>query len=131
MARYEHLPIWNDAMQLAVHLERCVARFPRYHKYALGTELRRAAQQLLGAIMRCASARERRTVELERLVLIVEQIKTQLALAREIRAFSSFTDFAVAAETAVGLGKQGEGWLRQARRKAGPEAASFSGGARA
>ena len=46
MARYERLPIWNDAMQLAVHLERCVARFPRYHKYALGTQLRRGGVRL-------------------------------------------------------------------------------------
>ncbi|MCX7556905.1 hypothetical protein OS187_08750 [Xanthomonadaceae bacterium JHOS43] len=97
MARYEHLPIWHDAMRLAVHLERSVARFPRYHKYTLGTELRRGAQSLLGAIMRCASARETRTAELERLVLIVEQVKTQLALAREVRVFASFNDFAQAA----------------------------------
>ena len=131
MARYEHLPIWHDAMRLAVHLERSVARFPRYHKYTLGAELRRGVQSLLGAIMRCASARETRTAELERLILIVEQVKTQLALAREIRVFASFNDFAQAAETAVVLGRQSEGWLRQVRRKAGPEAASHRGDARA
>jgi hypothetical protein len=33
MARYDHLPIWKDA----------VRRFPRYHKYALGSDLRRQA----------------------------------------------------------------------------------------
>lgn len=31
------------AMDLAVHLEQAVRRFPRYHKYILGTDLRRCA----------------------------------------------------------------------------------------
>lgn len=131
MARYEHLPIWATAMQLAVRLERSVARFPRYHKYALGAELRRSAQALLGAVMRAARATEQRAAELERLVLIIEQLKTQLALAREIRAFASFNEFAEAADAAVSLGKQGEGWLRQTRRITRPEASSQRGDARA
>ena len=32
MARTSHLPIWKAAMDLAVHLEHAVRRFPRYHK---------------------------------------------------------------------------------------------------
>ncbi len=33
MARYEHLPIYKQAMDVAVHFERVVAGFSRYHKY--------------------------------------------------------------------------------------------------
>ena len=40
MACSRHLPIWRTAFDLAAHLERCVARFSRAHKYALGSELR-------------------------------------------------------------------------------------------
>ena len=40
MARYEHLPIYKQAMDVAVHFEKLVAGFSRYHKYTLGTELR-------------------------------------------------------------------------------------------
>lgn len=36
MARYEHLPIWRCAMDLALHMETAVAGFPRVHRYALG-----------------------------------------------------------------------------------------------
>ena len=43
MARYDHLPIWKDAVTLAGVLEEAVRRFPRYHKYALGADLRRQA----------------------------------------------------------------------------------------
>ena len=40
MSHTRHLPIWKAAFDLAVHLEHAVRRFPRYHKYTLGTELR-------------------------------------------------------------------------------------------
>ena len=39
MARYEHLPIYRDALNLAVHFEKIVASFSRYHKYTLGSDL--------------------------------------------------------------------------------------------
>jgi hypothetical protein len=40
MARYEHLPIYKKAMDLAVHMEQIVRNFSRCHKYTLGSELR-------------------------------------------------------------------------------------------
>jgi hypothetical protein len=40
MARYEHLPIYREALALAVHFEEIVANFSRCHKYTLGSELR-------------------------------------------------------------------------------------------
>jgi hypothetical protein len=39
MARYEHLPIYRDALALA----QIVANFSRCHKYTLGSELRNAS----------------------------------------------------------------------------------------
>ena len=33
MARYEHLPIYKQALDAAVHFEKVVAGFSRYHKY--------------------------------------------------------------------------------------------------
>lgn len=138
MARYEHLPVWHAAMRLSVALERAVAQFPRYHKYALGAELRRSAQQVLGGIVRAARASTQRVPELERLVLAVEHLKGQLTLARELRCCSSFTVWAELAEHAVAIGKQSEGWFQQARRvaAAGPagtpdRGASPTGGPRA
>ena len=56
MARYSHLPIWKAAMDLAVHLEHAVRRFPRYHKYTLGTDLRHCAQRLCRLVTRAARA---------------------------------------------------------------------------
>ena len=41
MAQYQHLALWKQTVSLTVFLEEAVRRFPRYHKYALGTDLRR------------------------------------------------------------------------------------------
>ena len=39
MVRYEHLPIYKKAMDLAIDVEKIVRNFSRYHKYTLGREL--------------------------------------------------------------------------------------------
>jgi hypothetical protein len=43
-ARY--LPLYQSALDLAVHLEGAVRRFARHHKYTLGTEPRHGTQHL-------------------------------------------------------------------------------------
>ena len=40
MGYYEGLPIYKAVMDLAVKLDGAVRRFPRFHKYTLGTRLR-------------------------------------------------------------------------------------------
>lgn len=40
MAYYEDLPIWRDAMSVAVAMELAAHGFPRYHEYSLGAERR-------------------------------------------------------------------------------------------
>ena len=49
---------------------------------------------------------------LDELVLAVEDMKTLLLLAQEVRAFASFNEFAGATELTVSLGKQSGGWRR-------------------
>ena len=55
-ARQARLPIWRDANRLLVEIERAVRRFPRYHKYALGTDLRRQGMSVCRCIVRAAAA---------------------------------------------------------------------------
>ena len=56
MARYEHLPIYRAAFDLAVHLEKIVRSFSRYHKYTLGTELRDGSRRVLRRIIEANEA---------------------------------------------------------------------------
>jgi hypothetical protein len=121
MAHYRHLPIWKAAMDLAVHLEHAVRRFPRYHKYTLGSELRQTAQRLCCGVARANNAHsEARCSALDELVLEVEAMKTLLTLAQEMKAFANFNEFALATELTVSLGKQSGGWRRRVRPEVHP-----------
>lgn len=57
MARYDHLPIYRAAFDLAVHLEKLVRHFSRYHKYTLGTELRDGSRRILARIIEANDSR--------------------------------------------------------------------------
>lgn len=52
MAKYEHLPIYKTAMDLAVHMETQVKNMSRYNKYALGAELRKRTINILSLVVR-------------------------------------------------------------------------------
>ena len=134
MAHASPLPLWKAAMDLAVHLEQAVRRFPRYHKYTLGTDLRHCAQRLCRLVTRAARAgAAQRPAVLDALVLAVEEMKTLLILAQEARAFASFNEFATATELTVNLGKQSGGWRRRVRPDASihsPPGAAEPGGMR-
>ena len=115
MARYEHLPIYRAAFDLAVHVERIVRNFSRYHKYSLGTELRERSRKLLERIMEANQSRER--VELlGKLRLELEQLKLLARLCHESGGFASTRAYLHVAEQVVEISRQNEGWLRQASR---------------
>ena len=120
MARVDHLPIWRDANRLLVVIEEAVRRFPRYHKYTLGTDLRRQAMVVCRLITRAYHEKDNRSQQVRRLSLAVDDLKVLVQLGKEVRAFHSFKEFQTAAELAVALGKQSGGWLK----RAGPEAGS-------
>jgi len=46
MARYEHLPIYKAAMELAIYFEKAVRNFSRYNKYTIGADLRNKSIKL-------------------------------------------------------------------------------------
>ena len=42
----DRLPIWRDTQCLLLVIEPAVRTFPQYHKYALGSDMRRQAMSL-------------------------------------------------------------------------------------
>ena len=121
--RAERLPIWRDATRLLLEIEQEVRKFPRYHKYVLGSDLRRQAMTVCRWVTRAAHAEgpETREQALSRLTLAVEDLKLSIQLAKELEAFAGFAEFARIAERAVAVGKQSGGWRRSARARARPE----------
>ena len=118
MARYEHLPIYRAAFDLAVHVEKIVRNFSRYHKYSLGTELRERSRRVLERITEANSSPDRASL-LGRLRSDLESFKVLVRLCHESGGFASTRSYLHVAEQIVGLSRQNEGWLRQTL-KAGP-----------
>ena len=111
MARYEHLPIYQKSMELAVYLQNVVRNFSRYDKYSIGEDLRDLSRRILLLIIRANNTRNKEAV-LRDLVECCEMLKTMLIFAKEVKAFASFKSFQHAANLAVMVSKQSGGWLK-------------------
>ena len=118
MARYEHLPIYRAAFDLALHLETIVRNFSRYHKYTLGTELRNGSRQVLERIIEANNSRQREP-HLRRLRHELERLKVLARLCHEAGGFASTRAYLHVSELVVGIAKQNEGWLRQTAKQGG------------
>ena len=111
MARTEHLPLYKTAYDLCLYLEQVVRNFSRYHKYALGADLREGARRVLKLIVR-ANARRDKAPVLQEIREEVEGIKVLLRLGQEVKAFPNFNSFEHAIGLVTEIAKQNEGWLK-------------------
>jgi hypothetical protein len=114
MAQYEHLPIYRDAMRLAVHLETVVRGFARYHKYTLGSELRNGSRRIVELVVKANSSPDREAVLLE-LRDVIEQVKVTARISQEVKGFKTFNGFTTTVEGLVLIARQNEGWLKNTR----------------
>ncbi len=112
MARYEHLPIYRAAFDLAVHIEKIVRHFGRYHKYSLGTELREKSRRIFERIIEANNSQNRESILLQ-LREDLEKFKVLARLCHESGGFASTRSYLYVSEQVVNLAKQNEGWLRQ------------------
>lgn len=98
-------------MELAVYIETIVRDFPRYHKYAIGSDLRRLSKDLVNRIVKVNSIRDK-TAQLVELRDKSEELKTMIVICKEIKAFKSFRQFEATSKMAVNICRQSEGRLR-------------------
>ncbi len=113
MRHLNHLPLWRHANRLLLAIEQAVRVFSRYHKYTLGTELRRQAMQVRRLIMRAADPRAGQARWLGQLVTAIDDLKLLVRLAKELEASRHFKEFQTVAELAVAVGKQSGGWHKR------------------
>ncbi len=114
MARYEHLPIYRDALNLAVHFEKIVAGFSRYHKYTLGTEMRNASRQAVKLVIH-ANNQTDKLLALQELREHLEELLLLIRLGKEVQAFKSFNAYSQVVELTAKVCRQNEGWLKSLR----------------
>lgn len=103
-------------MDLAVQMEILVKGFSRYHKYTVGADLRNLSHEVVRLVI-SANSSEDKTQPLLALRDAIEQLKVTIRICKEVRAFRSFKSFQYAAEAAVNLSRQSEGWLRSERQR--------------
>jgi len=115
MARYEHLPIFREAYDLTVHIEKIVRNFSRYHKYTLGTDLRNKSRGILEKIIEANNAREDRAAHLLGLRQELESFKLLARLCHESGGFASTRSYLHVAERITNIARQNEGWLKKTR----------------
>jgi hypothetical protein len=111
MARHDHLPIFRKAFDLAVYLDHAVHGFSRYHRYAVGADLRATSRGVLRTIIRANSSAERHMV-LQGLRVQLEELLVLVRLAKEARAFAGLAAYEHCANEVLSLARQNEGWLR-------------------
>jgi len=115
MARYEHLPIFREAYDLTVHIEKIVRNFSRYYKYTLGADLRNRSRAILQHIIRANDAAEQREAHLLELRQEIESFKVLARLCQDSGAFASTRSYLHVAERITNLARQNEGWLKKTR----------------
>jgi hypothetical protein len=119
---YEALPIYKVAMDVAVRVDAVVQRFAKGHKYTLGGRLRETTLDVVMLVARC-NRRAERARQLPLLCDRIEELKLMVNLGKEVKAFSSFKQFAELMDQVVMLARQAEAWRRATvvSTKVGPE----------
>lgn len=105
-------PIQLQAQQLLFEVEAAVRHFPRYHKYTLGSEMRLTALRIMQCIQRALSRKSKRRM-VQRLSETIDDMKTQVLLAKQLGCYGSKHTFSRLTELVVNLGKQSGGWLKR------------------
>ena len=109
---YDNLPVYKSAMELCVYIEQIVMGFDRYHKYTIGEDLRCYSKEALFCIHRANRSKNKKP-ELERLRDKCEEIKMLISLAKELKAFKSFSQFEHSVKLTINICKQAQSWLNQ------------------
>jgi len=107
---YEKLPIFKKALELNVYIEEAVRNFAQYHKYAIGSELRQKAREVLYGIYRVYFS-DNKKEDILALRNSIEELKITIYLAKELKALRDFKQFEILSRLAVELAKQAQGWL--------------------
>jgi len=110
MARYDHLPIYKKAFELAKYFDKIVRNFSRYNKYTYGTELRNLSREILKLIIRANNVVDK-TPHLLELREKLEELKVIIRLCKELQVFPNFNSFQYCFNEVVNISRQNEGWL--------------------
>jgi hypothetical protein len=105
--------IVKDAEGLMREIELAVRTFPRYHKYAIGSELREQARNVTRLAHRAWRDRARQLEWSGKLAFAIDDLKFSLQLGQNVQAFKSFRQFEAIARLTAEVGMQCGGWRKE------------------
>lgn len=123
--------IAKTAERLLVQIELAVRGFPRYHKFAVGGDLRRDAMHAYRCVDRALRDSGRRITRLHELKSAIDDLRLTIQLAKRLEAFRSFGQFEACARELASLGRQCGGWLKSSHAKGQNRSAASVAGQRA
>lgn len=88
-SRFQPPPIIKAAERLLLEIEQAVRQFPRYHRYAVGADLRKQAMTVFSHANRAWRDRARQGELVGQLVWDIDSLKQHLQLAKLLHAFNS------------------------------------------
>ena len=116
---YQTPKIAQDVRRLRWELELAVQGFSRFHKYNSGGELR-AQVKVVQRVVNDAWTEDNKVVQaqlLDRLKQEIDQLKADMQLAQDVRAFRSPRQFQHLYKQADEIGRQAGGWRKGQQRK--------------
>jgi hypothetical protein len=110
------LKVIADFYDFMLWLTQHTEKFPRHHRYSLGTAIERQLQSILGLLVRAKYSREKAAL-LTTANIELEVLRFQMRLAKDLRILP-VKSHGFGADKVQAIGAQVGGWLRS--KGAGP-----------
>lgn len=110
-------PIARLSHRILADVENAVRRFPRFHKYNIGADLRSFAMQVARCVHKAWRDPDQRLARVLEVCSAVDDLKISLQLGKAVKAFGSFAEFEALAKLVNELGAQSGGWLKSLQSK--------------
>jgi len=103
-----------------VQIEQAIRRFPRYHKYTIGTDIRNQVMEVVRLGHRAWRDHSRRDHWLAELIWAIDELKISIQLGSRIQAFKSFGEFEQIIRATAEVGACAGGWKRNHHKSQNP-----------
>jgi hypothetical protein len=84
MARYQHLPVFQDIYDLIIEIHKRTEKFPRIHRYSIGERIKIINFDLLDNIIKANSVKYKADY-LTEATLILEKLKVYIRLTYDLK----------------------------------------------
>ena len=84
MARYEHLPVFQNVYDLNLYFFKLTRGFPKDFKYGLAQEIKSLLTELLDQIIIANNSRKK-SEELQKAIITIERIKIKVRLLHDLK----------------------------------------------